>query len=101
MEYQPGALLCNLFLADELNRATSRMQSALLEAMEEELVTVAAMSKAAVYVQGRDYVLSQNVKEIFRNTVAHRLLLTGRGVSEGADPIADALGSVKPSKLPE
>lgn len=34
MEYQPGAVLCNLFLADELNRATSRTQSALLEAME-------------------------------------------------------------------
>ncbi len=40
MEYQPGALLCNLFLADELNRATSRTQSALLEAMEEGHVTV-------------------------------------------------------------
>ena len=31
MTYQPGAVLCNLFLADELNRATSRTQSALLE----------------------------------------------------------------------
>ena len=41
MEYQPGAVLCNLFLADELNRATSRTQSALLEAMEEGQVTVA------------------------------------------------------------
>ena len=40
MEYQPGALLSNLFLADELNRATSRTQSALLEAMEEGRVTV-------------------------------------------------------------
>lgn len=40
MEYQPGAVLCNLFLADELNRATSRTQSALLEAMEEGQVTV-------------------------------------------------------------
>jgi len=40
MEYQQGALLCNLFLADELNRATSRTQSALLEAMEEGQVTV-------------------------------------------------------------
>ena len=28
--YQPGAVLCHLFLADELNRATSRTQSALL-----------------------------------------------------------------------
>ena len=40
MVYQPGAVLCNLFLADELNRATSRTQSALLEAMEEGQVTV-------------------------------------------------------------
>ena len=40
MTYQPGAVLCNLFLADELNRATSRTQSALLEAMEEGQVTV-------------------------------------------------------------
>ena len=40
LTYQPGAVLCNLFLADELNRATSRTQSALLEAMEEGQVTV-------------------------------------------------------------
>lgn len=40
MTYQPGAVLCNMFLADELNRATSRTQSALLEAMEEGQVTV-------------------------------------------------------------
>ena len=42
--YQPGAVLCNLFLADELNRATSRTQSALLEAMEEGQVTVDGQS---------------------------------------------------------
>ncbi|WP_186566595.1 AAA family ATPase [Lawsonibacter celer] len=46
MEYQPGAVLCNLFLADELNRATSRTQSALLEAMEEGQVTVDGVSHA-------------------------------------------------------
>jgi MoxR-like ATPase len=40
MEYKDGAILCNLFLADELNRATSRTQSALLQAMEEGEVTV-------------------------------------------------------------
>ena len=40
LRYHPGAVLCNLFLADELNRATSRTQSALLEAMEEGQVTV-------------------------------------------------------------
>ena len=46
MIYQPGAVLCNLFLADELNRATSRTQSALLEAMEEGQVTVDGISHA-------------------------------------------------------
>lgn len=44
MRYQPGAVLTNLFLADELNRATSRTQSALLEAMEEGQVTVDGIS---------------------------------------------------------
>ena len=46
MTYQPGAVLCNLFLADELNRATSRTQSALLEAMEEGQVTVDGVTHA-------------------------------------------------------
>lgn len=44
MVYRPGAVLCNLFLADELNRATSRTQSALLESMEEGQVTVDGVS---------------------------------------------------------
>jgi len=46
MEYKKGAILCNLFLADELNRATSRTQSALLEAMEEGQVTVDGVTHA-------------------------------------------------------
>ena len=44
LTYRPGGILCNLFLADELNRATSRTQSALLEAMEEGQVTVDGIS---------------------------------------------------------
>ena len=44
MIYQPGVVMCNLLLADELNRATSRTQSALLEAMEEGQVTVDGVS---------------------------------------------------------
>ena len=45
MTYQPGAVITNLFLADELNRATSRTQSALLEAMEEGQVTVDGVTR--------------------------------------------------------
>ena len=44
LRYQSGAVITNLFLADELNRATSRTQSALLEAMEEGQVTVDGVS---------------------------------------------------------
>lgn len=39
-EYKQGAALTNLFLADEINRTSSKTQSALLEIMEEEKVTV-------------------------------------------------------------
>lgn len=38
--FKKGAIFCNLFLADELNRTSSRTQAALLEAMEENGVTV-------------------------------------------------------------
>lgn len=38
--YQPGTILCNLFLADEINRTSPKTQSALLEVMEERHVTV-------------------------------------------------------------
>lgn len=40
LEYKSGAVLCNLFLADEINRTSSKTQSALLEVMEEGNVTV-------------------------------------------------------------
>ena len=219
LSYQPGSLLCNLFLADELNRATARTQSALLEAMEEGQVTVdgvshpvaqpflvmatqnpagasgtqslpdsqldrfmvklslgypgaedevemlrrkgagdpmgeveqvatarelaqvreqvgsvflkeevagyivslvaatrshsavaqggspratlavAAMARARAWVLGRDYVLPEDVSTIFEDTVAHRLILTGRGRQEGRNVCAEVLGSVKAPRL--
>lgn len=39
-EYREGAVMCNLFLADEINRTSPKTQSALLEVMEEKRVTV-------------------------------------------------------------
>lgn len=38
--YRPGAVMCNMLLADEINRTSSKTQSALLEVMEEGMVTV-------------------------------------------------------------
>lgn len=39
--FQPGPIFANLVLADEINRATPKTQSAMLEAMQEKTVTVA------------------------------------------------------------
>jgi MoxR-like ATPase len=39
-EFRPGPVLTNIVLADEINRATPRTQSALLEAMQEQQVTI-------------------------------------------------------------
>ena len=40
LEYKPGAALCNLFLADEINRTSAKTQAALLEVMAEGGMTV-------------------------------------------------------------
>jgi MoxR-like ATPase len=39
-EFRPGPLMTNIVLVDEINRATPRTQSALLEAMQEQQITV-------------------------------------------------------------
>ena len=48
-EYRPGPILAGVVLADEINRAGPRTQSAMLEAMEERHVTVDGVSHALPY----------------------------------------------------
>src|SRR5207237_7178580 len=43
-QFQPGPIFANLVLADEVNRATPRTQSALLEAMQEQAVSIGPTS---------------------------------------------------------
>lgn len=43
--FEPGPIFANLVLADEINRATPKTQSALLEAMQEHTVTVMGVSR--------------------------------------------------------
>lgn len=45
-EFQPGPVFSQLILADEVNRATPKAQSALLEAMEEQQVSVDGMTRS-------------------------------------------------------
>jgi len=44
-EWKPGPIFSNIVLADEINRATPKTQSALLEAMAEEQVTIEGLSR--------------------------------------------------------
>ena len=44
-QYKAGPVMCNLFLADEINRTSSKTQSALLEVMEEGKVTVDSVTR--------------------------------------------------------
>lgn len=43
--YHEGAVMCNVFLADEINRTSAKTQSALLEVMEEYAVTVDGVTR--------------------------------------------------------
>ncbi|BCN32122.1 AAA family ATPase [Anaeromicropila herbilytica] len=45
MKFHPGAVFCNLFLADEINRTSPKTQSALLEVMEEGKVTIDGVTR--------------------------------------------------------
>jgi MoxR-like ATPase len=45
-EYKEGLVMCNIFLADEINRTSPKTQSSLLEAMEEGTVTVDSQNHA-------------------------------------------------------
>ena len=45
-EFKPGPVFTNFLLADEINRATPKTQSALLEAMNEHQVTIDGRSYA-------------------------------------------------------
>jgi MoxR-like ATPase len=45
-EFRPGPIFVNILLADEINRATPRTQSALLEAMQEQQVTIDGVTRS-------------------------------------------------------
>lgn len=47
--FMPGPVFANIILADEINRATPRTQSALLEVMEEHQVTVDGVTRPVPY----------------------------------------------------
>ena len=45
MVFKPGPVFCNLLLADEINRASPKTQSAMLETMQERAVTLMGVTR--------------------------------------------------------
>lgn len=62
-------------------------------------LAVAAVSRAAAFVRGRDYVIPEDVADIFRDTVAHRLVLTPGCDGTQQDPLGEVLHMVHPPRL--
>jgi MoxR-like ATPase len=76
-----------------LNNATRSDPAILQGASPRASLAVTSMSKAAAWVQGRDYVLPADVKLIYPATVAHRIILTPDAEAAGrkAEAVVDSI----------
>ncbi|MBW8767818.1 MAG: AAA family ATPase [Geodermatophilales bacterium] len=92
-EFKPGAIFANVVVADEINRASPKTQSALLECMEERQVTVDGVS----YELARPFLVmaTQNPLEMegtYPLPEAQRDRFTARVSMGYPTPVADAAG---------
>ena len=62
-------------------------------------LAVTAMAKAAAFVQDRDYVLPEDVRLVFPDTVAHRLLLSPKAEAGKLPPVQAVLRAVPAPKV--
>src|SRR5437899_2248096 len=83
-EFQRGPVFANVLLADEINRATPKTQSALLESMQEHSVAVAGTTyKLPAILDQRYHVSREDLQAVAPMTLRHRLILNFEGQAEG------------------
>ena len=106
-EFLPGPVFAHLVLADEINRATPRTQSALLEAMQERTVTIAGRSRplpAPFFVLATESAADGEGLYALPEAQLDRFLLQLRLRLPGQDAlraIAALTGPAPPAPLPE
>lgn len=85
-----------------LVRSTRSHESVAQGASPRGSVALTALSQAAAYVSGRDFVIPEDVQDIYADCIAHRLILTAQAKRGGISPeavLADILNSVEAPKL--
>src|SRR5439155_994123 len=120
--FQAGPIFANLVLADEINRATPKTQSSLLEAMQEHQVTVARnryaldppffvlatqnplVSAGKIYalLDGRFNVSIEDIRAVALPALRHRVILNFEGEAEGITPeaiVRSVLDAVAPPSV--
>lgn len=94
--YQPGAVMCNLFLADEINRTSPKTQSALLEVMEEGSVTVDGVTRQVpdpfVVIATENPVGSVGTQLLPESQLDRFMICMTMGYPDGENEIAIAKG---------
>ena len=82
--------------------ATRKNENILRGASPRATLAVTAMAKAVAQLRGRDYVVPGDVREVFPQTVAHRLILSPRAETQGKtgeDVLLSILDTVPVPKL--
>jgi MoxR-like ATPase len=85
-----------------LTAATRKHPDILQGASPRATLSVASMSRAIARLQGRDYVIPEDVRSVFVGTVAHRIFLTSGAIGRGEtceSVLTSILESVKLPRL--
>ena len=62
-------------------------------------LALASISRACAFLQGRDYVIPEDVKAVFVDTIAHRLILSAGGAGEDDAVAAEVLEQVPAPRI--
>lgn len=104
-EWRPGAVFCNLFLADEINRTSSKTQSALLEAMEERSVTVDSVTRPLpapfIVLATQNPCGSAGTQNLPESQLDRFMIRLTMGYPDAADEAAILKAKAQKSSLPE
>ena len=94
--YQPGAVMCNLFLGDEINRTSPKTQSALLEVTEEGSATVDGVTRKVprpfVVMATQNPVGSVGTQKLPESQLDRFMICMTMGYPDPEDEMASAIG---------